>query len=308
MCDCLTWDSAVFRAAAKLARARPDTVFAVFCALEADGERAARLRPEILAAGLGRRAPVIERILASLLSLGVTCDGVVTAEWRREPLAGSARGLSMRPSAIRMRRKRSRDGGGGDPPAVGREGSGAPVSAPVTSVTSDGPSPSLSFFPEELSEQAREQKPMRAPAPDMTEDGFAELRALWPLSNRMHEAAAEYRRYRQRHSASEIIEAATGYFAGKEGWRSAMYLVNWLRTDPCRDPVLPLAAAPREVAASERAPPPVRIDWDALGEAWLATRQWPAEVGAPPGSDECRMPFGLMQRMRRRAIQQRMTG
>src|SRR6202521_2325453 len=110
MCECLTWHHPVWRAAAKLSRTQPDTVFAVFCALDDDGAAAIRLKPEILAAGLGRRTHVIERILASLASLGVTCDGVVTREWRRGPAEDAAASLSTKPSAIRMRRKRLRDG------------------------------------------------------------------------------------------------------------------------------------------------------------------------------------------------------
>lgn len=130
MCECVSWHHPVWRAAAKIARCAPDTVFAVFSALDEDGGRAPRLLPAILAAGLGRRAQVIERILASLASLGVTCDGVVTPAWRRRPPADPAGGLSMKPSAVRMRRKRSLD-------AAAACGAERPVEAASQGVTSD---------------------------------------------------------------------------------------------------------------------------------------------------------------------------
>jgi hypothetical protein len=128
MCDCaLSWDAAVFRAAAKIARCQPDTVFAVFSALDADGDRAGRLRSEILVAGLGRRAFVIERVLGALTTLGVVVDGLIASEWRANPspsavtVTGDARdavtvtvtsgdvsATSGDPSAIEQRRAVSR--------------------------------------------------------------------------------------------------------------------------------------------------------------------------------------------------------
>jgi hypothetical protein len=161
MCDCLTWVHPVWRAAAKIARCQPDTVFAVFSALEADGDRAVRLRPEILAVGLGRRAQVVERVLASLASLSVTCDGVVTQEWRRAPDGAAERPLSMKPSAVRMRRKRLLDRAAGERQDHEPEAMAAP---PGQGVTCDGEAAPLLkeedqdslIFPSDVRKQARD--------------------------------------------------------------------------------------------------------------------------------------------------------
>jgi hypothetical protein len=235
MCDCPAIDL-MCAAVARLARVRPGTVHAIFGRLERDGDNAARLTAPLLAAAFGWRLPTVDRVMASLASLGVTCDGVVTEMWRI-PVANSA-GLSMRPSAVRMRNKRLRD----------REAANHPV-ANVASppVTCNAAQPSLSFLEEDLQQQERKQKDARAP----DDDGFAAVVAIWPVANRMAEAERVYRDYRRSHDAPTILTAAQRYLAEKPTWQSCMFLVNWLRADPCKEPVLPLTAAPREVAAAK---------------------------------------------------------
>lgn len=113
--------------------------------------------------------------------------------------------------------------------------------------------PSLSLFPDLYSEQEKEQKRR---APDPGDAGFAELRRIWPLRDRMTEAAAEYRRALREVGATELLALAQRYLAEKEPWRGTLQLRNWLRAKPWHDALLPLAAPPVLVAAAKpRAPP-----------------------------------------------------
>jgi hypothetical protein len=255
-------------------------VFLVFAAIEGEGDDALRLTPEILAAGLGCREATIERIMVALASLGVTCDGVVTEEWR-----AADRGPSMKGSAPRTRkwRERKRNAGLAPAPAPNADPGLAPVSQ---SVTGDAAAPSYSLFPVDQASPQKEQKKTRTHV-ESNEDGFAALVAMWPLSNRMAEAEREYRRYRQHRTASEILMAAQRYIETKEEWRSAQFLMNWLRTDPCKDPVLPLASAPCEVPAE---PKPLRENWINRLAELRSTGVWPVEWGARWGEPQCRIP------------------
>lgn len=284
MCDCLSWQNPAWRAAARLARVQPDTVFAVFSALAVDGAAARRLRPAILAAGLGRRAHVIERILAALASLGVTCDGVVTPEWRPHPAETDETGRSTKPSAVRMRRKRERDRAvdeAADGPAP------AQPAPPSPGVTCDAP-PLLSYLSEEQS--GKEQKTTRAVARGDDSDGFAELWALWPVQNRMADGERAYLKYLRRYSAARILEAARKYLADKPGWQTPRMLVHWLGSDPCLDPLLPLKAEPRVVDAEAGAPEVPRPNWIARLGQLKDGGVWRSEWGPPWGEPGCLVP------------------
>lgn len=103
----------------------------------------------------------------------------------------------------------------------------------------------------------------------MLPDGFAELAAIWPKQQQLRAAAALYRKALGYASAGRLQELARQFLADKEPWRECMYLVNWLRTEPWRDPMLPLTAPPR--AVEDAAPPADEAPPHPFGNA-IATR------------------------------------
>lgn len=160
---------------------------------------------------------------------------------------------------------------------------------PRDAVAASPASPSLSFFKDKPAVQER-KKETRAQA-EQTPDGFAELREIWPAKERMADAERAYRRALRQVDAMMLLERARDYLATKEPWRSPRFLVHWLSSEQWRDPVLPLASAPRVVATTAE-PAPVRDGWiERLGEL-KQTGVWRREWGPAWGEVGCQVPMG----------------
>ncbi len=313
---CLAWHP-LWEVIGRAAGVRRQTVAFIMLYLDAAPELPLARTAEVVAATIGnRRLDKVERVLAQLRERGII-DAAhrLSSGWASEkrpvqkpdgkPDAASenrtptgrqvdapfgGRVLSANPSSVRSRRKYWRDKGLGDAAGLASENR--------TPVRSDAPS--LCLFPVNQQQEQKQTNTPRAREASEPDAGFARLRAIWPIDDRLVEAEAEYWRYRRRHTADAIQGAAERYLATKPQGRWCQFLLHWLRADPCRDPPLPLGGRPQDVGA-EAQPPLARIDWRALGDRWVATRDWPPDAGPAPDRPECRMPEGLLQHLRRRA-------
>jgi hypothetical protein len=269
MCDCLAWHHPVFAVAGKRlaklgVKGGRAFAFGVFAALRDDPVlgRLSSVKDKValLSEGFGEKPICIALAIAALQQLGVldaagtvvaddngdeTADEKLTkllqhfvsAPRRGRPPLG-ARAMTGAERTARWAAKHPRRPGAGGPPAADENAAG---------IASVDPS-SFSLFPDQQEHQ-EEQKQPRARAADETGEDFAKLRALWPLSNRMADAEREYRKALRNVTAVALLDLARHYLDTKPAWQSTMFLVNWLRTEPWRDPVLPLSAPLRTVEA-----------------------------------------------------------
>ena len=273
MCN-IAWHP-ILRAIANRARTKVASVLAVFAALGGEGDNAPLFTAEILAAGLGLRERTIARILEAMATEGVMTGGAIALAWRRvssEPDVSDAepdaelqnrtpfgretgrRQLSSNPSSVRSRQKYWRD-----------------KDLAAASENRTQPS-SLYLFKRNNSLQEKTNKQNARAWENRTASDFSELARLWPINDRMAEAQAEYERYRRRHDAPTILAAARRYLEQKPPGRYCMFLINWLRTDPCREPALPLAAAPIVVPRPKLEPLAPAIGTPQLAEDRAASR------------------------------------
>lgn len=287
MCDCLAWNPLWATIAREARVRRPAVVLAVLYLRSAPDQPNAR-SALVIGSVVGMRPEPLSRLLAALRAHDVIDE-------ENEPIGAWAvtRDVTLshraKTGAERTRewrgRRRAMARGDAQPVEIGQ------CVTKRDDVTSPSQAPSLSLFPE--SEQEKETNKHPRARGDACDDGFAELVALWPLANRMPDAEREYRRALRQVDAARLIALARHYLDTKEPWRHAMFLVNWLRTEPWRDPLLPLNAPLREVVAAEA--PKARINWRAHAEAWLGAGRWPSDIGPAPDEAGCEMPEGLLQ-------------
>lgn len=260
---------------AREARARPGDAVAMLALLRECAAEAAEIGDISgfdrvgAAAFLRVRPAVVDAVLAALETRGLLRDGRVTlaspVAAKRPPLSGRERQANYRARLKARRATQVLENGRGD----------AARYAPSPAATLS-PDESLSLFPQNNGEKEREQ-----PRAQDASEGFAQLKALWPVAARMADAEREYRRAVRHAEPATLLALAHGYLElreTKEPWRHCLYLVNWLRTQPWRDPVLPLTAAPRlvETAAGEPTKLP-DVAPHALGEPGERLR---ARIGA----------------------------
>lgn len=311
MCECPPIDL-MCAAVGKLGRVPPGMVEAIYGRLERDGDKAGRLTAPMLAAAFRWRPHMVERAVEAMKEFKVLSEaGVVTEAWRNgetlrrdavapalrhAPMSGAGRSARWRknhPEHVEIRRDKRLSA------AVATQRN-EPASQPLRHPSS------LSLFEDDLPE--KEQKQTRVHGETVTPAIEREFEA-WvegypieaPEGDRgriIADARNAYASVSAKASATELIAARDAYIGSKEGWRATMYPARFLRS--WRRPALALGAPPREVASTD--PPKPKIDWIALGEAWVTTRQWPPDVGPPPDKDTCLMPFGWMQRFRRALI------
>jgi hypothetical protein len=301
MCECLQWHHPLWKLAARRAGARPLSVFGVVMALRNDRllqGLTLKERVSVLADGAGEKPITIALIIASLQQVKIVDDAgnltadenademtqtvtkhFVTRRRGRPPLGSRAMTGSERTARWKAHKSAelARDAGTPRPSVVADE----------TADTSLPSAPSLSFFPD-IQPHQEEQKQTRARA-DETADGFAQMRSLWPLSNRMADAEREYRRALRAATAPTLLELARHYLDTKPAWQNTMFLVNWLRTEPWRDPVLPLRVPLRAIEGQQPIAPR-SPDWVARLTELKATGLWPDEWGPDWGMPGCQAP------------------
>lgn len=306
-CGCLSWHHPAFRDVGRLlgklgCKQGALVAFSVFSALREDVvlRRLGDIKRKValLADGFGEKPQTIALAIAGLQQLRLVDDAgavVELDEGRDEMVTKLLRHFVTSPrrgrptlgqeamtGAQRTARWRRQSG-----PAAG-----ALSPAPSDEMRDDNPSlAALSLFPDQQ-EGKEEQKQPRAAAPEL-DHGFAALRAIWPLANRMAEAEREYRRVLRQVDGATVLALARRYLDTKEPWRNAMFLVNWLRTEPWRDPVLPLASPPRVVTTTAAPPPEPRpTGWVERFNELKETGVWRPEWGPAWGEEGCQVPAG----------------
>lgn len=255
MCDCLAWHHPLWKLVGKRTGAKPMAVWGIVAALQADPllqGLSIKDKVSVLADGAGEKPMAVALILAGLQHAGVVDEsGNLADEMPRQyrqnfvsrrrpgrpPLA--ERAMTGAERTAKWQAKRG-----------GARGASAVVTADENTAGISSATPSFFLVPED-SLQAKEQKQTRASADDT---GFVELWAIWPVQNRMADAERAYLKYLRRYSAARILEAGRKYLADKPGWQTPRMMVHWLGSDPCLDPLLPLRAEPRLMAAEAQPP------------------------------------------------------
>lgn len=304
MCDCLPWHHPIWKRAAKLAGGvRPMAVYGIVVALHDDpliAPLGIKDKVAVLADGAGERPMTVAPILSALQHLGVVdaagkvvaqadktademtklltklADNFVTRGPGRPPLGNRAMTGAERTARWKANHRA----------AVGADDRSAATDETPSTISSPTP---LSLFPEDHN-QEKEQKQTRARDDEI--DGFAELWAIWPIADRLADAERAYQDYRRRHSAARVLDAAKKYLAKKPAWQTTRMLFHWLRSDPCRDPVLPLKAELREVAPESGPPKVPRPNWVQRLSQLKETSEWPSEWGPCWGEPGCLVPAG----------------
>lgn len=258
MCDCLAWHHPLWKIVAKRAGARPMAVWGIVAALQADPllqGLSIKDKVSVLADGAGEKPLAVALILAGLQHAGVVDEAGSLADKMADEMPAQFRqnfvsrrrpgrpplGQRAMTGAERTAKWQAKQPGPRLPPAAG------PADENTDGIASAAPS--LFLIPED-GLQGKEQKQTRAQA---DETGFAELCAIWPRADRMADAKEAYRKYMKRYGAPRILEAARHYLETKPPTQWPRMLVHWLGSDPCLDPLLPLKAEPRLMAAE--APP-----------------------------------------------------
>lgn len=314
MCECLAWHHPVFALAGERLKklgikgGRP-LAFSVFAAMRDDpvlaGLPSVQDKVAVMGLGFNETHLVVALAVAALQQLGLVgaagelliadenademtkgvTEHFVTRRRGRPPLGSRAM-----TGAERTARWKAGKSAIIDRPAYNSGAVGSAHAADETDDASLSSAPSLSFFPEVP--QQEEQKQTRASAEaDEIAAGFIRLRALWPLSNRTADTEREYRRALRFASPGRLMELAQHYFDAKPDWQSTKFLVNWLRTEPWRDPVLPLRVPLQAVSVDvEPGPMPRSPNWVARLTELKASGVWPNEWGPAWGEPGCQAP------------------
>jgi hypothetical protein len=275
LCECVAWHP-LWPRLARAAKVRRDLVQAVLYQLEHAPPVPQARDAVTIAEALGhRKTERVERVLEALQAgavidaghqfVGAWGDAIAShrhgdAQRGAIPLigrnSGDARSVTAEDPGERRRilarartaRWRMRIAA---ETAANRPDQPAPV-APVAPIVTASPGvtqPSFSFVPDS---QPEEERTKTTRASDAERDAeFAALWAIWPMQSRYHDAETVYRQARKDGiGAARIMDCARRYLDELEThrpWQSKMMLVNWLRTKPWRDPILPFRDAPAAV-------------------------------------------------------------